>query len=218
MTDNNVKNSQYLHHISEQEIAQNFAQLEALVEKLDESRRDKVKTMFEEMGVRLATAPASSRKSYHAAYIGGLVDHTLRVIKTALVLKKNFDVFKTLSTENVIFAGIFHDLGKVGEPGPHGRDYYVKQDSDWHFNKLGELFKNNTELTYMTNVDRTMHILLHYGITANEDEYLAIRLNDGQYDEANKRYAMKEPPLALLIHMADRIACETEKEIARQYD
>jgi hypothetical protein len=47
---------------------------------------------------------------------------------------------------------------------------------------------------------------------------LAIRLNDGQYDETNKRYSMKEPPLALLIHMADRIVCETEKEVANKYN
>jgi hypothetical protein len=218
MDESRKKNIQYLHLLSEQEIQDNFNQLEQLIDKFDEDRKIKVHKLFDEMGTRIATAPASSRKAYHAAYVGGLVDHTLRVIKSSLILRKNFDVFKSLSMESVIFAAMFHDMGKVGEAGPQGRDYYIPQDSDWHFDKLGEFFKTNPEISYMTNVDRTMQILLHYGINVSEDEYLAIRLNDGQYDETNKRYSMKEPPLALLIHMADRIVCETEKEVANKYN
>jgi len=199
-------------YLTQEQIAANFNQLEGLCERLGD-RVPAIKFMLEEMGIRIATAPASSRKAFHAAYPGGLVDHTLRVCKNALTLKKSFDLFDKLSNESVIFSAIFHDFGKVGQPGPSGGDYYLVQDSDWHRQKLGQYYKSNEGIQFMSNVDHTIRILIHYGIKASEEEYLAIRLNDGPYDEGNKKYGMREPTLAILIHMADRLACEMEKDL-----
>ena len=54
-------------------------------------------------------------------------------------------------------------------------------------------------------------MLQKHGIELTSDEHLAIRLNDGQYDETNKSYRMKEPELALLLHWADMWATKMEK-------
>jgi hypothetical protein len=43
------------------------------------------------------------------------------------------------------------------------------------------------------------------------DEWVAIRINDGMIVEENRCYAMGEPTLALVVHMADRLACQEEK-------
>lgn len=196
--------------LTQDQIVENFNKFEGLCNRLG-TRSGPINNMLEDMGTRIATAPASSRKQFHACYPGGLVDHTLRVVKNALTLRSTFDVFSQLSTESVLFAAIFHDFGKVGQPGPEGADYYVPEESDWHRDKLGRLYNLNEDIQFMSNVDHTMRILLHYGIKPTEEEYLAIRLNDGPYEKANEKYAMREPTLAVLIHMADRLACEMEK-------
>lgn len=196
--------------LSDEQIMANFQKFESLTQRLGD-RAPAIKRMLEEMGTRLATAPASSRRDYHAAYPGGLVDHSLRVAQYALTLRKTFDMFEGLSPESVIFASLFHDFGKVGEPGEDGADYYVVEMSEWHREKLGKYYRMNEDSQYMDNVDLTLYTLLYYGIRPTRDEYLAIRLNDGPYSEANKKYAMREPKLSILIHMADRLASEEEK-------
>lgn len=205
-TDNNV--------LSQEQIVDNFNKYEQLCQRLG-IRTVSVNAMLNDIGARLAVAPASSQKAFHAAYPGGLVEHSLRVAKNALTLHKTMKVFEHLSSESVVFAALFHDLGKVGQPGPDGQDYYVVETSEWHREKLGKFFKVNESIQWMQNIDHTSMLFFHYGIVPTQDEYLAIRLNDGPYAEENSKYAMKEPPLALLIHMADRLACEEEKSFVK---
>lgn len=200
--------------LTDEQMLDNITRFSELCERVGQHRVAGVKRMLDDMGDRIATAPASSRREYHAAYPGGLVDHTLRVLVYALQLKKNVDIFSEIPTESVVFSALFHDIGKVGLPGKDGADYYVVEGDDWQ-RKRGKYYEVNRDVQKMQNVDNSMLILLHYGINVTQDEYLAIRLNDGQYAEGNRQYAMHEPPLAILIHMADRLACEAEKAIVR---
>jgi len=87
----------------------------------------------------------------------------------------------------------------------------VTQKDDWKY-KRGEVFAYNNELKYMSVTDRSLWLLQHYGIRLDKDEYLAISLSDGQYVDANKNYAMKEPMLALIVHQADVFSTRWEKE------
>lgn len=196
--------------LSQEAILVNFQKFEKLCERLGD-RAPAISKMLSDMGTRLAVAPASTRKDFHAAYPGGLVDHSLRVAQYALTLKKAIKLFEDISQESVIFSALFHDFGKVGEPGAEGADYYIPEPSEWHREKLGQMFKINDAIQWMQNVDHTAMIFMHYGIVPTQDEYLAIKLNDGQYAEENRKYALKEPLLAILIHMADRLSTEEEK-------
>jgi hypothetical protein len=197
--------------LQQEDIINNFKRLQSLCTKLDEPRATLVANMLDDLSNRLILTPASSKLEYHCAYPGGLVEHTLRVVKQALILHKAIEMYQTIPVDSVIFAAIMHDMGKVGEPGAAGQDLYLTEESQWHREKLGKMYKHNTDIPYMTNVDYTFRLLMHYGINPSTDEYLAIKLNDGPYDSSNKEFGMREPPLALLIHMADRIACEIEK-------
>lgn len=197
-------------YLTEEQMLTNFNSFTLLCSKVGDHRSGAVERMLDEMGLRLSTAPASSRRDYHAAYPGGLVDHSLRVLRYALQLRKSVDLFEDIVDESIIFASLFHDIGKVGGPGPDGADYYIVEGNDWH-RKNGKYYNVNQDPQKMQNVDNSLLILLHYGIGVTQDEYLAIRLNDGAYADENKQYLMHEPRLAMLIHMADRLACETEK-------
>jgi len=190
-----------------EDIASNFDKYRSFMEKLGD-RSEAALALVDHLGERLALCPASSRKEYHAAFPGGLVDHSLRVLMNAMRLVKAFSW--DVSRESLIIGCLLHDLGKVGD---HERDYYVPQDSDWHRDKLGEMYKHNKELQYMTVPDRGVWLCQHFGLRLTQDEWLAIKLNDGQYAEENAPYKMKEPMLVDIVHVADVISTKQEKKL-----
>lgn len=193
--------------LTPEQIAENFEKYRSFAEKLGE-RSAAALSMIDHLGERLALCPASSRKDYHSAYPGGLVEHSLRVLSNALKLAKAFGW--ELPKESLIIGCLFHDLGKVGD---HENDLYLPQDSDWHRDKLGEMYKHNRDIQYMTVPDRGVWLCQHFGLKLTQDEFLAIKLNDGQYAQENAPYKMKEPALVDAVHMADLISTKQEKNV-----
>ena len=71
----------------------------------------------------------------------------------------------------------------------------------------------------MTVPDRGLWLLNQIGVEVSKNEYLAIKLHDGLYDEANKPYLMSWSPetklrtsLPYIIHQADLLAARIEFE------
>lgn len=193
--------------LSAEQIQKNWKKFNSLLDNIGDDRRNSVKFMVDDLGERLCLAPASSRTSFHNCMPGGLVDHSLRVLKNSMIICKAFSWEFPL--ESLVISSLFHDLGKVGD---HEQDYYIPNDSSWHVNQLGARYKYNEKLQFMTNQDRSIFLMCHYQIKLTSDEFLAIRLNDGQYTDTNKDYMLKEPFLATVIHHADLIAVKQEKE------
>ena len=72
----------------------------------------------------------------------------------------------------------------------------------------------------MTVPDRSLFLLQEIGIKLNYNEYVAIKIHDGLYDEANKPYLISYKPqskptnsLVYIIHQADLMAARIEYEI-----
>lgn len=167
-------------------------------------------------------APASSHTTRHNCYPGGYVDHVLRVCDASIGL---YDVWQTIfksrmnsfTKEEMIFAALNHDLGKVGDLN---EDYYVPNDSDWHV-KRGQVYKINPKLTFMKVPDRSIYTLQQAGISFSENEYLAIKLHDGLYSKGNESYLMGGAPefslkteLPILLHHADHLSTLAEGALA----
>ncbi len=178
-----------------------------MLEKLGD-RTKPAQALVEELSERICLAPASTRTAYHNCFPGGLVDHTLRVLGNAFRLCKTFGW--QVPRDSLILVCLMHDLGKVGDLE---KDYYIEETSDWHRDKLGQLYKYNDDLQFMDHCERSIYLLQHFGVNLSQDEYLAIRLHDGQYVDGNKSYSMKEPALATIVHLADLIAAKQEKDV-----
>jgi hypothetical protein len=193
--------------LTPEQIAENFEKYRGFMEKLGD-RSDAALALVDGLGERLALCPASSRKEYHHAIPGGLVDHSLRVLSNALKLVKAFgwDVPK----DSLIIGCLLHDLGKVGD---HEQDYYIPQTDGWRVEKMGEIYKHNRDIQYMTVPDRGVWLCQHYGLRLTQPEFMAILLNDGQYADENAPYKMKEPLLVDIVHIADYISTKQEKNL-----
>jgi hypothetical protein len=192
--------------LSPEEIAANFDKFRSLCERLAD-RSTAALALVDHFAERLALCPASGRKEYHLAEPGGLVDHSLRVLGNAMKLCKAFEY--NLPKDSLIIACLFHDIGKLGDLE---QEYYLPQDSDWHRDKLGEMYKHNKDIKYMTVPHRGVWLCQHFGLKLTQDEWLAIMLNDGWVLQENKAYCLKEGTLVSVVQTADYLATKHEKE------
>ena len=189
-------------------------QWKALMEYIEKyisgTRKEALVKMYEELSDRVLTAPASSHSTRHNCFPGGYIDHVNRVVKTAINLYSVWTeagaATHKYTLEEVVFAAINHDLGKVGS---RTHEYYVPNDSDWHV-KRGQIYKISDKLTFMKVPDRSLFTLQEFGIAVSENEYLAIKLHDGLYGKGNESYLMGGAPefslktdLPILLHHAD---------------
>jgi len=194
--------------------------IQLITDTFDGERRDNILKMYEYFKDRMMFAPASGVVYYHNAFPGGYVCHILNVTKFALEI---FELYKKLGMhtseydkEAVIFCTLHHDLGKVGNLD---FDYYKPNESEWHRINQGKMYDYDDRLHYMTVTDRSVWLLSQFDIKMSEIEYLALRLTDGMYEEANKGYYMGygeaknlKTNLPYLLHTADMLATRWEKE------
>ena len=144
--------------------------------------------MYDYFEDRMCVAPASGTEHFHNAHVGGYVEHVLHVVDLALKFTNVWDADGAtidFTVEEIIFAALHHDLGKIGDLK---EDYYIPQESEWHRKNRDEIFTHNPKLNYMTVTDRAVFLLNHFGLDMSEKEYIGIRLTDGLYEEANKKY------------------------------
>ena len=212
--------------LSEQQIVDNWNKLMKLIEDTFEGDRlKKLKTMYVYFEDRMSVAPASGKAAYHNAMVGGYVEHVLHVTDCAIQIKKLWEsngAEINFTDQELIFAAIHHDLGKVGDLH---QDYYIPQDSEWHRKNRGEIFKHNPNLQYMSVTDRAIFLLNHFEISMTQWEYIGLRLTDGMYEEANKSYYLTYNPdwalksnIAYILHQADMMATHIEGDEWKRAD
>lgn len=207
-----------MNKLTEEQLLENLNCFYDLIKKhIVSERKDKLLDMYKDLEDNLVFAPASTKKNYHNAFIGGFVDHTIRVTEFAMIFDKVWDKLgqkKDYSHEELVFSAINHDLGKLGyKDEPH----YLPNDSDWHV-KQGAYFKYNTKLTHMRVADRSLYMLQKYGIEVSENEFLAIKLHDSLFEDANSVYLKTSPEFQIksnivhILHQADFTASKIERQ------
>ena len=207
--------------LTAEQIQDNWNKLLFIIDEyISEPRCSELKAFYEQYAERIMLMPASHKKEYHNAFPGGYVDHILRVVQCALKLNKvwvdmGVDT-STYTVEELVFSALNHDLGKMGD---EQNESYIPQTDQWRKEKLGEDYKFNDRLEYMSVPDRGLHLLMSHGVTFSRNEMLAIKLHDGLYDDANKPYLMSWSPetkprtaLVFIMHQADLMAARIEFE------
>lgn len=175
-------------------------QLKELVAKIATPKDQILWKMME--GSPFFSAPASSRKEYHGCYPGGLAEHTLLVVKHMLKLNEAWEA--GLDEGSIVLTGILHDIAKAGFDG---KPYYLGEESEWHRNKLGQIYKYNKEQPAIGQNTKSLVIALRAGIELATDEIVAIMGQDGLFTDEGKSVFMSKggevPRLAYVMHMAD---------------
>ena len=206
--------------LTPEQIENNWQDLIDLINTTFEGERlDKLIKMYDYFEERMCLAPASGKEHFHNAHPGGYVEHVLHIIelsKQIAGLWKRNGATIDFTMEELVFAALHHDLGKVGDLT---EDYYVHNDSDWHRKNQGLMYKHNGKLHFMTVTDRGLFLLQHFGIPMTENEYLGLKLTDGLYEEANKNYYISyskdrqlKTNIPYILHQADMMASKIEHD------
>ena len=204
-----------------EQIQSNLEQFYSNIEQyIAEPRKSQLLKLYKGQEELLAMAPASSKASFHNSFPGGYVDHINRVVVAALVISTVWTDFgantATFTREELVFSAINHDLGKLGLDG---KPRYIPNDSEWHVKNQGANYKPNAELPFLPVQDNSLFILQSAGIQLSVNEYIAIKIHDGLYDDGNKAYLISgqnesklRSSLPLILHQADMLASRVEWE------
>ena len=211
-----------MRNYTEQQLKANYDKFISFVKKAfanQPERLEKLLHMYSEdqLGMELLMAPASGKAHFHSAYVGGYIDHVMNVCKNAIGQMKQFKEnggIIDFEVEELLFAALHHDLGKLGDLG---KPYYVEQESDWHRKNQGSLFKQNPSINYFDVTHRALWLLQEYGIKFTQKEMLGIMLADGLYNKGNEKYFISydenfqlKTELPYLLHWADHMSCRIE--------
>ena len=204
--------------LTPEQIQHNWGNLLQLIDiNFSGERLEKLNTMYDYFEERMMFAPASGKEHFHNCHAGGYVEHVIHVTTSALQIKELWEKSGAtidFTDEELVFAALHHDLGKVGDLA---EDYYTPNDSDWHRKNQGLVYNHNGTLQYMSVTDRALFLLQHFGISMSENEYIGLMLTDGLYEESNKSYYIGYSPdralktnIAYILHQADMMATHIE--------
>lgn len=183
---------------------------DAAVKKADEmvmfmSKFDiNIQHMWDDLRKVFIDAPASTKKQYHHCYTGGLVVHSVEVTVSLIKAFENYFNCRVDDETKASLAkvGLFHDLGKIGDLD---NPFYLAQHSDWHRQKLGQLYIQNDAIVLKNHAQGSIFLLQSFEVKLDINEFQAILGHDGQYIDDNKSMKNNECWLTLLLHQADML-------------
>lgn len=134
----------------------------------DEEVRENALNMCNELKNRLSVCPASTRLDFIGAYMGGLVETSLKTTKLMVELNKAYP--NPVDFDSIIITGLFSQLGKIGDLN---EDYYLEKDSQWH-NDRGIMFEVNRKINSIPVPTRSLWWLTSSGVQLSLDEINSI--------------------------------------------
>jgi len=208
------------------QIADNWKEYRKRVNEWFPERADALNKMYDVYEDRMLMMPASSVDHYHNAFEGGYIDHVLRVMDCADRLYTTWGEMGAsldgFTKEELMFAAMHHDLGKAGWPQDNG-EIYLPNDSEWHRKNQGKMYKVNPANPFAMVPDLGLWILQNFNVPTTWNEYQAIRIHDGLYDESNKPYFISRSAdsklrtnMSMILHHADYMAARIEYEAWRE--
>ena len=183
-------------------------------DKLLSTGREGMETVIEKLEeLGFFEAPASSK--FHLNVKGGLMEHSWNVCNTALMLREqmiqmNPEIADRIPVDSVIIASLLHDTCKA--------DIYRESILNLK-NELGIWEKvPGYEVDYsnlpLGHGEKSVIMLLSYGLNLTKDEMLAIRWHMTAWDlafqspeqRANLQKAREIAPLCVIVQCADGLS------------
>ena len=163
--------------------------------------------LLEFLGDNFVTAPASTMKSLHNAFPGGLLDHIILTTKYSVDINLSLPEELRVNSESLIKVCFLHQIGKTF--------LYKMCESEWHRTNQGKMYEFNDELTSMRVGERSVYYALKYGVELNEEEFQAIINYDKPEDD--KQVKWHSSTLSTILKQANELAIIEEKNLNNGY-
>lgn len=143
----------------ENKMINNWEVFSGLIDKLSPEASKPLGEFVSHFHERIIPCPASTNINYVGAFTGGLVWHSLNVLKNMKELVKLYDI--KASVDELIIVGLFHDIGKIG--ATTDEDYYLSAKSQWHADN-GLPFQINPTYQNATVASLSLSLLNQYKV------------------------------------------------------
>ena len=152
-------------------------------------------------------APASS--AYHESCPGGLVEHSLKVVRSIIQLCKAEPFCSLVNLEDAVLVALVHDWCKIGLYEKFMRN--VKNDETGQWEQVPSYRYKSERMSAFGHGASSMYLAQKF-FNLNMVEALAVRWHMGEYNvaqlEMNELHQANELyPLVYLLQFADRVAC-----------
>ena len=182
--------------------------LECIFDQLEKENliTEQFEKVWDAVCIDFILAPASSNSKFHGAYPGGLILHSIEVLRLCLYQARAYKTFTPITTksvdidkEDLAFCAFFHDIGKAGN---RNEIFYSFKDSDWHRKKLQQYYDINSKaLTLNHAVMSTMYLASI--TTLSVKQLQCIQYHDGQYIQDNKSVQHKDCAELCILSQVD---------------
>jgi hypothetical protein len=152
--------------------------------------------LLEYLGDAFIIAPASTMKSLHNAFPGGLMDHIILTTKYAVELNLTLPERLRVSNESLIKVCFLHQIGKTF--------IYKMCESEWHRTNQGKMYEFKDDMVSMRVGERSAYYALTYGVELSEEEYQSIINYDKPEDDKQAKW--HSSTLATLLKQANELA------------
>jgi len=205
-----------INYFTDREIEENKETFIGLVKSIQRPGHiDKLLTKLEESD--FYTAPASTK--YHAAYKGGLVDHSLNVYYNLCSLIKNKHI-EDYDEDTIKIVALFHDISKMNYYESYFMNKKVYKDNGTKSDNVGRFdwesieaykTKDAEERFVLGNHAENSAFMINKYFSLSAEEYSAILNHMGSCDNHmfygdNYATAFGRYKLAALLHVADMIS------------
>jgi hypothetical protein len=182
---------------------------------LNRFQDENINKFLEENGERLLLSSYGLKKDDPYCGPGGIIKYAIDSFTIATKLSKavQFDVNQDeISIKSLALITLF---GVVGRMGDLENEQFVEQKSEWHRNKLGQLYDWNPSCQKMSIPHRSLFLLQHYNIKLTYQEMLGIICSEGMHLEENKFYVNDLPIVSKIAMMAFDLAYENERKFIK---
>ena len=194
-----------------QELENNYLKLTEYINKYisdKDDRKTKLLFIFNSFKDRLINYPSYYKPTASFVYPGGFIENILEHTKIALSLHNlyiNHGAKLTYSDEELVFSCLVCQLGKIGT---NKEALYIENaEDDWRREKLGEIYKYNSNIDYMDISDRSIFILNNLGFKLSKNEYISIKsYYSNTYNNQSSPDLLQKSSLSLIINQSYEIA------------
>jgi hypothetical protein len=170
--------------------------------------------MLEVLSDRLIMATQTLKKDDPYCGPGGLLRYAIDSFRTANKILKALesDVWDA-SRKTIAVITLLAPLGRIGDLE---NEQFIEQKSDWHRDKLGQLYDWNPACAKVSTPHRTLFLLQYFGVKISQEEHIGILCSNGMHLEENRFYLHEIPLNVRLCLMAFDFAYENEKYKTKQ--
>lgn len=181
------------------------------------TKRDGVEQVIRELeSLGFFKSPAS--REAHLAYEGGLTEHSLNVYQVATRIVTDMRTLcpdLQIPEESIIITSLLHDICKTTRY--HNKHEVVKEDGT-----VEQTYVKDYSHFPIGHGEKSVILLLRWGLELTEDEMLAIRYHMGPWQlsmtneeqQRDYREACTHHPLVPIIHTADTLAAQIIEMVA----